>query len=403
MTISKQQHDPVQAIRDIQHFGEEGGVVPVIDVAATSTFMQPGDMEKAFHGEIHGCYLYSRHSNPSVVMFGQKLAALEGMEAAIGVGSGMAAVHSAITQLLPEGGHIICSRSVYGGTFALLNNILPRFGIQTTFVNMDDLAAVEKAITPRTKVLYTETMSNPMLRVADLPRLSALARKAGAKLVVDNTFTPLLVSPAKHGADVIIHSCTKYISGASDLIGGAIVSSREFIDSLIDLNNGMVMLAGPVMDSRVAHELYHRLDHLPIRMQAHSHAADFMARGMVEAGIPVTYPGLSSHPDHALLKSLMNPEFGFGGMMAVNLSDPVKAVELARRLQLEKFGLYAVSLGFSRTLMTCSAATTSSEIPPEEQKKMNLSPGLLRMSIGFTGNDRVMLQRFLSCYREIFG
>ncbi|MCM2277872.1 MAG: aminotransferase class I/II-fold pyridoxal phosphate-dependent enzyme [Oligoflexia bacterium] len=401
MTNSKWRHDPIQAIRDTQHFGEEGGVVPVIDVASTSTFMHPEDMEKAFHGEIHGCYLYSRHSNPSVVMLGQKLAALEGMEAALGVASGMAAVHAAITQLLPQGGHIVSSRTVYGGTYALFNNILPRYGIEVTLVDMDDLAQVERAITPRTKILYTETMSNPVLRIADLPGLSALCRKRNLKLVVDNTFTPLVVSPARYGADVIIHSCTKYISGASDLIGGAIVSSQEFIDSLIDVNTGMVMLTGPVMDPRVAHELYHRLDHLPIRMEAHSRSAAFMAKGMRDAGIPVAYPGLPEHPDHALLKSLMNPGFGFGGMMAVDCRTPERAVKLAKLLQDRKFGLYAVSLGFSRTLMSCSSVTTSSEIPPEEQEKMHLSPGLLRLSIGFTGNDGVMLERFLSCYREV--
>ncbi len=394
-------HDPIQSMRDVQHFGEEGGVVPVIDLAATSTFLNPEDMEKAFHGEIDGCYLYSRHSNPSVSAFGQKLAALEGMEAALGVSSGMAAISCAIQQAMPTGGHIISSRTVYGGTYALFQNLLPRSGIESSFVEIEDLAAVERAITPATRVIFTETMSNPLLRVSDLRGLSALCKRRGLKLIVDNTFTPVLVTPGKLGADIVVYSCTKYISGASDLIAGAIVGSQEFINSLVDINHGVVMLTGPVMDPRVAHELYLRLDHLPVRMAAHSHAAQYLAEKMRAADIPAIYPGLPIHEHHALLSAQMNPGYGYGGMTAVDCGSVKRAMKLAARLQQEKFGLYAVSLGFSRTLMSCPSVSTSSEIPEAEQKKMNLSPGLLRLSIGFVGNDETLAQRFLKCYREV--
>lgn len=390
-----------QAIRDIQHFGEEGGVVPVIDVAATATFLNPEDMEKVFHGELAGCYLYSRHSNPTVTLFAKKLAAMEGMEAALGVASGMAAIDAAIEQLMPDGGHVVSARTVYGGTYALFKNILPRRGIDVSFVEIEDLAAVEHAITPRTKVIYTETMSNPLLRIADLEKLGKLCRSRGIRLVVDNTFTPVLISPARFGADVVVYSCTKYISGASDLIAGAIVGSADFIASLVDLNHGVVMLTGPVMDARVAHELYLRLDHLPLRMTAHSASAAFLAKSLEKEGIKVIYPGLESHNQSQLFKSLLNPGYGSGGMIVVDCHTPEKAMTLAARLQQEKFGLYAVSLGFSRTLMSCPAISTSSEIPEEEQRKMGLSPGLLRMSIGFTGDDHEMLRRFLSCYRAV--
>ncbi len=393
---------PNQAIRDVQHFGEEGGVVPVIDVAATSSFLHPEDMERAFHGEVEGCYLYSRHSNPTVVMLGKKLAAMEGMEAALGVASGMAAVSCAIEQLMPQGGHIVSSRMVYGGTYALFENVMPRRGIQVSFVDFGDLSAVERAITPQTRVLYAETMSNPLLGVCNLSALSVLAKKHGLKLVVDNTFTPVLVSPARLGADVVIHSCTKYISGGSDLIAGVILGSTEFIASLIDVNTGTVMLTGPVMDARVAYELYLRLDHLPIRMAAHSRSAEFMARRMLESGVRVIYPGLEGHPDRALLKSILNPGYGFGGMVTVDCGTGQKARLLAARLQDEKFGLYAVSLGFSRTLMSCPASSTSSEIPEDERSRMGLTEGLLRLSIGFTGDDEEMARRFMTCYREVF-
>ncbi len=390
-----------QNMRDIQHFGEEGGVVPAVDVGATSTFLNPSDMEKAFRGELAGCYLYSRHANPTVKALGMKLAAMEATEAAIGVASGMSAIHCAILQLLPTGGHIVSSASVYGGTYALFKNILPRMGVTVSFVDMNNAKAVEAAITADTKVLYTETMSNPLLRIADLPALSALAKKRGLKLMVDNTFTPLIVTPAKHGADVVVHSCTKFISGASDLIGGAICGSNDFINALIDINHGMVMLTGPIMDARIAHKLYTRLDHLPVRMGGHSKSAAHLAQALDAEKIPVIYPGLPSHRDHALFEKILNKEYGFGGMMTVDLGTSENALRLAHRLQDEKFGLYAVSLGFSRTLMSCPSISTSSEIPEEEQKAMGLSPGLLRLSIGYLGDDKVMLDRFLRCYREL--
>ena len=392
-----------QNIRDIQHFGEEGGVVPAVDVGATSTFLNPSDMEKAFNGELAGCYLYSRHANPTVKALGSKLAAMESTEAALGVASGMSAIHCAILQLMPEGGHVVSSTSVYGGTYALFKNILPRMGVTVTFVDMNNIKAVEAAIRDNTKVLYTETMSNPLLRIADLPGLSALAKKRGLKFMVDNTFTPLIVTPAKFGADVVIHSCTKFISGASDLIGGAVCASQDFINSLIDINHGMVMLTGPIMDARIAHKLYTRLDHLGVRMIGHAKSAAFLAKAFEEEKIPVIYPGLSSHKDHALMGQIMNQEFGHGGMMTVDLGTSESALKLAHRLQEEKVGLYAVSLGFSRTLMSCPSISTSSEIPAQEQKAMGLSPGLLRLSIGYLGDDSTMLHRFLRCYDEVIG
>jgi methionine-gamma-lyase len=406
------QGHPEQAIRDIQHFGEEGGVVPVIDVAATSTFLDPADMERTFQGEMPGCYLYSRHSNPTVNIFGKKIAAMEGAPAALGVASGMAAIASAIDQLFRNestrlgksglsqaGGHLVCSNTVYGGTYALFKNIFPSRGIDVTFTDIANLAAVERALRPETKVLYVETLSNPLLSVSDIRGLAALCRKKGVKLVVDNTFTPLIVRPLDLGADVVVHSCTKFISGSSDLIAGAIVGTEEFIASLIDVNHGAVMLGGPVMDPRVAHELYLRMDHLPVRMQAHGRVAEFLASRMSELKIPVIYPSLPSHPQAKLFREIANPNYGAGGILTVDCGTSERAQVLATKLQDEKFGLYAVSLGFSRTLMSCSAKSTSSEIPDSEQKAMGLSPGLLRFSIGYLGDPETMWNRFLKCWK----
>jgi methionine-gamma-lyase len=391
-----------QALRDIQHFGEEGGVVPVIDVASTSTFLDPRDMERTFSGELEGCYLYSRHSNPTVSFFGKKVAAMENAEAALGVASGMAAISCAINQLLRgHSRHIVASRTVYGGTYALFRNLLPSQGITVSFVEMTDLGAVESAITKETCVLYTETLSNPLLTVSHIAALAKLAKKHNLKLVVDNTFTPMVVQPLCLGADVVIHSCTKYISGSSDFIAGAIAGKKEFINSLIDVNNGSVMLTGPVMDPRVAHELYLRLDHLPIRMKAHSEAALFMAKNMEKEGLKVIYPGLESHPQAGLFRELSNPSFGAGGILTLECATSDEARALATELQKVKFGLYAVSLGFSRTLMSCSAKSTSSEIPENERKEIGLAEGLLRFSIGYVGDKEEMWKRFISSYDRV--
>ena len=389
-----------QRIRDIQHFGEEGGVSPTIDVAATSTFLKPGDMERVFGGEIKGCYLYSRHSNPTTSAFGKKLAAMEGMPAALGVASGMAAVNAVIEQWTQSGDHIVSSRTVYGGTYALFQNLLPKRGVSVTWVDTTKPDEVAKAIRPNTKILYTESMSNPMLAISDLPALSKISKQHGIKLVVDNTFTPLILTPGDLGVDAIIYSCTKYISGSADLIAGAVVGSQELIDSLIDVNTGTVMLTGPVMDSRVAHELYMRLDHLPIRMKEHSRVALKFAQKMKAAKIKVIYPGLEDALGHSILKRDMHAEYGFGGMLVVDCGTSEKALALAEKLQNEKFGLYAVSLGFARTLMSCPAISTSSEIPEDEQKQMGLTGGLLRLSIGIVGDDEEMWRRFEKCYRE---
>jgi methionine-gamma-lyase len=290
---------------------------------------------------------------------------------------------------------------VYGGTYALMANLLPRRGIRTTFVDPNDLRAVEAAITPETRVLYAETISNPLLAVADLAAMSAIARKHKLTFVVDNTFAPCLVTPARFGADVVVYSCTKYISGASDLIAGAIVGSSDFIQSLIDVNQGVVMLTGPVMDPRVAHELYLRLDHLPLRMSAHAQSAEKLATTLERDRIPVIYPGLERHEQYSLLQNMRNPGYGFGGMVTIDCGSIERALKLAYTLQQEKFGLYAVSLGFSRTLISCPAVSTSSEIPEADQKKMGLYPGLLRLSIGYTGDDDVMSERFLKCWKAL--
>lgn len=383
---------PLEALAELKHeFGEHGGVNMSIEASTTFTVLEAHTMPDIFHGlrgpDVGGCYLYGRHFNPTVYALGRALAALEGTEAGYCTASGMSAISATILQLCGPGDHVVASGVLYGGTWALLRDFLPaRTGLSTTFVDVTDLAAVERAFTPRTRVLYVESFSNPLLEVADIPALAALAHRKGAQLVVDNTFTPLVIRPAVHGADVVVHSMTKFLSGASDIIAGAVCASKEFIAKLMDVNHGALMILGPTMDPRVAFDLSLRLPHLGIRMQEHGRRAQLFAERCEARRLAVRYPGLPSHPQHAVARRLAHPEFGFGGVFALDLGTTERAFAFIERLQNEQnFGWIAVSLGYFDTLMSVSASSTSSEIPEEDQRQAGLSPGLVRISIGYTG------------------
>ena len=224
--------DAATAIQDLQYFGEFGGVNPSISDSSTYTFLSAKTMFDTFEGNTEGCYLYSRHSSPSNLYLSEALAKLEGYENANVTASGMGAITSVLLQLCKSGDHIVSSRTIYGGTYAFMKNFLPGFQIGTSFVDITDLEKVENAITDRTKMIYCETVSNPLLEIADLKALSKLAKKYNLKLVVDNTFSPLSVSPKLLGADITVHSLTKFINGSSDAVGGVICGSSDFINAL---------------------------------------------------------------------------------------------------------------------------------------------------------------------------
>jgi methionine-gamma-lyase len=385
-------YNPERALAQAKReFGEHGGVAPSIERSSTFTVIDPHTMPEIFAGlrgpEKGGCFLYSRHFNPTVDVAARYLAALEGTESAVCTASGMAAISCALLQLVHAGGHIVASDTIYGGTHAFLEELLPHMGITTTFVDPADTAAFAAAIRPETRVLYTEVLANPTLKVADIPALSELAHSRGLTLVVDNTFTPVLVSPAQLGADVVVHSLTKFINGASDIIGGVICASQDLVYRLMDLHTGRVMLLGPTMDPRVAFDVAQRLPHLPLRMREHSRRAQAVAERLERLGAPVVYPGLPSHPQHERLAAQLNPGYGFGGLLTVDCGTAERAERALGVLQNEVgFGLIAVSLGYFDTLMSCSGSSTSSEIAPEKQARMGLSPGLLRISVGLTGD-----------------
>lgn len=389
--------NPADKIQDLQYFGEFGGVNPSISDSSTYTFLSAKTMFDTFEGNAEGCYLYSRHSSPSNLYLDKALAAMEGTETANVSASGMGAITPTLLQLCSAGDHIISSRTIYGGTYAFLKNFTPRFGIQTTFVDITKLELVEAAITPDTKVLYCETVSNPLLEVADIAGLAKIAKKHNLKLVVDNTFSPLSVAPISLGADIVIHSLTKYINGSSDTVGGVTCASREFINSLKDVNSGASMLLGPTMDSLRSASVMKNLRTLHIRMKQHSHNAMYLAMKFEKDGLKVVYPGLESHPSHTLYASMINPEYGFGGMMTVDVGTIDKANELMELMQEKNLGYLAVSLGFYKTLFSAPGTSTSSEIPLEEQKEMGLTDGLIRFSIGLDNDIERTYQSMKAC------
>jgi methionine-gamma-lyase len=253
--------------------------------------------------------------------------------------------------------------TTYGGTYALLANYLPKFNIETTFVDISDLDAVEKAIKPNTKILYTESMTNPLLVISDIPKLAEIAHKRGIKLIVDNTFTPMIISPSRLGADITVYSLTKFINGKNDMVGGAICGSVEFISSLIDVNNGTSMLLGPVLDPLRSSQLLKNLHTLHIRMKQHSYNADVLSQKLTEIGIKVNYPGLPGNKAYKLLTELMNPGYGYGGMLSIDMGSADIANELMERMEKEGVGYLAVSLGYFKTLFSNSGKSTSSEVP----------------------------------------
>ena len=384
--------NPVETLANTRHeFGEHGGVNMSIEASTTFTAMHPDILADIFHGDRGpdkgGCYLYGRHFNPTVYNLSRQLAALEGTEAAYCTASGMAAIAGSLFQLCDSGDHIVSANTIYGGTYALLHDFLPaKANITATLVDINDLAAVEAAITDKTRVIFAESIANPTLRVADIPALADIAHRYGLKLVIDNTFSPLILSPRQLGADIVVHSMTKFIGGASDHIAGAICADKDFILQLMDLHTGALMLLGPTMDPQVAFNLNLRIAHLPLRMAEHGRRAQLFAERLQELGLVVNYPGLPEHPDHALIGSMHCNDYGYGGILTLDMGTEELANQLMDMLQNDyRFGYMAVSLGYFDTLMSCSGSTTSSEMTEEDKAAAHISPGLVRMSVGFTG------------------
>ncbi|KAG6596676.1 Methionine gamma-lyase, partial [Cucurbita argyrosperma subsp. sororia] len=390
--ISSLLEDPAAAIANTRHeFGEHGGVNMSIEASATFTVMEPETMQRLFAGELgpdRDFFIYSRHFNPTVLNLSRQIAALEGTAAAYCTASGMSAIAAVFLQLLASGDHVVAARTLYGGTHALLAHFLPRTSnITTSFVDISDLEMVEKAIVEgKTKVLYFEAIANPTLVVANIPELCRIGHEKGLTVVVDNTFAPMVLSPARLGADVVVHSISKFISGGADIIAGAVCGPTKLVNSMMDLLQGGLMLLGPTMNAKVAFELSERIPHLSLRMKEHCRRAAVFAERMKKLGLKVIYPGLPDHPQHQLMKSIGNSEYGFGGILCLDMGTEERANKLMNVLQnTTQFGFIAVSLGYYETLMSCSGSSTSSELSGKDKELAGISPGLVRMSIGYMG------------------
>ncbi|MBN2682169.1 MAG: aminotransferase class I/II-fold pyridoxal phosphate-dependent enzyme [Bacteroidales bacterium] len=393
-------YDPARNIQELSQFGEFGGVNPSITDSSTYTFLEAKTMIDTFEGHAPGCFLYSRHWNPTNKYLADAMAAMEGTQSAWVTGSGMAAITCALLQMCNSGDHIVTSVTTYGGTYAFLKNYLPKFNISVSFVNISDLDSVKAAIKPNTKLIYTETMTNPLLQISDIPALSEIAKRNNIKLVVDNTFTPMIVSPYRLGADVVVYSLTKFVNGKNDCVAGAICADEDFINSLSNVNDGTAMLLGPVLDPMRSSSILKNIHTLHLRMKQHSKNAIYLAEKFKEIGLKVNYPGLAEHKDYELFKKIMNPQFGFGGMIAIDLETSEKANKLMEAMQEAGVGYLAVSLGYFKTLFSNSGKSTSSEVPEETQKEMGLSPGLIRFSVGLDNDIENTFELIKDCLKK---
>lgn len=359
----------------------QGGVNPAISDSSTFAFPGESAMAATFNGE-NPAFLYARHSSPSTNHLAASLAKMEGAEAAHVTASGMGAISAVILQLCKSGDEIIASRTIYGGTYALMKNFLPRLGITTHFVDTDDLDQVRQHINGNTKMIYAESITNPLLHVTDIRTLGLIAKQAGVPLVIDNTFSPLMIQPLQLGADVVIHSLTKFINGMSDGMGGAICGDEKFVTSLSDVNDGAAMLLGPALDAQRCQSIWKNMHTLHVRLEKHAQNAKFLAEKMEQAGFQVHYPGLASHRHHDRLVEMADPTFMGGGLLVLDAGDRERAARLIEAMQDRGLGYLAVSLGYFHTLFSLPGTSTSSEISEAEQQEMGLTTGMIRMSVG---------------------
>ena len=336
----------------------------------------PETAERRFAGEDDG-YVYGRYGNPTVTMFEERLALLEGAEACYAVASGMASVFGALACQLKAGDHLVSSKALFGSCYQIVTSILPRFGIRTTLVDGTDLDAWKEAVTADTKCVFLETPSNPGLEILDIEAICAIARSKGATVVVDNIFaTPILQRPLTYGADVIVYSGTKHMDGQGRVLGGAIVSTRKFKDELL---KPFLRHTGPSISPFNAWVLLKGLETMKLRVEAQSHAALTVAETI--ATLPgverVLYPHLDSHPQAALARKQMR----LGGtMVSFEVSGgKQKAFEVLRRLRIIDI---SNNLGDAKSLMTHPASTTHRNIGAEARAAMGITDGMLRLSVG---------------------
>ena len=343
----------------------------------TSSFVYGTAAQAAarFAGEEPG-NIYSRFTNPTVAAFEERIAALEGGERAVATASGMAAILATCMALLKSGDHVVCSRSVFGTTNVVFGRYMEKFGVRTTFVDLTDQAQWEQAVVPDTRMLFLETPSNPLCEVADIQVIAEIAHRQGALLVVDNCFcTPILQRPLDFGADVVVHSGTKYIDGQGRCVGGVVVGSNAVMQEVF----GFLRSAGPTLSPFNAWVFLKGLETLPLRMRAHSEQSLTLARWLSEqpAIETVFHAGLETHPQHALAK---RQQKGFGGMLSFKVrggrEEAWKLIDGTRIVSI------TANLGDVKTTITHPATTTHGRLSPEDKARAGITENLVRVSVG---------------------
>jgi len=359
-----------------KHDHQWGSHVTPIYQTSTFAFENAEQGGRRFAGE-EGGYFYTRMGNPNITELEERMAALEGGEEAVVTGSGMAAISTTLLALLKSGDHIVADRNLYGCTFGLISEMLPRFGIEATFVNAEDPENIRKARKKNTKIVYVESPANPTMKLVDLRKAAAVAHDFGALLIVDNTFmTPYLQKPILLGADIVVHSCTKYLGGHGDVVAGVIVGPRQF---LAEIRMPYLKDLGGITSPFDAWLVVRGLKTLGLRMERHCQNARQVAEFLEKHPkiSKVHYPGLPSHPQHKLAKEQMED---FGGMISFELQG---GLEAGRTLMNSvKLITLAVSLGSVDSLIQHPSSMTHSAVPREERLAAGITDGLIRLSVG---------------------
>jgi len=369
------------AVRAGQHRTAEQEHAEPIFPTSSYVFESAAAAAARFSGEQPG-NIYSRFTNPTVRTFEERLAALEGGERCVATASGMSAIYASCAGLLSSGDHIVSSRSIFGSTTLLFNNYLGKFGIETSFVAQHDIDAWAQAIRPQTRLLFLETPSNPLTEVADISALAQLAHANGCLLVVDNCFcTPALQRPLSLGADIVIHSATKYLDGQGRCVGGAAVGSEAIVGDVV---YGFLRTCGPTMSPFNAWVFLKGLETLSLRMQAHCRSAAQLAQWLQQQpGVDrVFYPGLASHPQHELAA---RQQSDFGGIVSFEVAGGQAAAW--KLIDAVRICSITANLGDAKTTITHPATTTHGRLTPEQRAEAGISDGLVRVAVGLETVD----------------
>ncbi len=375
-------HIDTLAVRAGQRRSDEGEHSEALYLTSSYIFDSAADAAARFAGDQDG-NVYSRYTNPTVRNFEERIAALEGAEAAVATASGMSAILSTCMALLKSGDHVVCSRSVFGTTTVLFNKFMAKFGVDVTFVSLVDLQDWRDAIRDNTRMLFLETPSNPTCEVADMAALKALSQESGALLVVDNCFcTPALQKPLELGADLVIHSATKYLDGQGRCVGGVVLGSREHMEEVL----GFLRSCGPTMSAFNAWVFLKGLETLRLRMEAHSSNAMeiaqwLQARPEVEK---VFYAGLPDHPGHALAQKQQK---AFGGVLSFRVKGGQK--EAWRFIDGTRFLSLTANLGDAKSTIVHPTTTTHSRMSQSDREEAGVTPNLIRVAVGLEHPDDI--------------